>query len=128
MNTQLPFSNSNYSSITFIASPIAKSPSILRTVLSEKGLVLERAKGTAIPIMKTNEGNTKSAGLSPSQAGCFIHQGGLGPLQSTIIIPIIVRPRKMSNEFSLCLSVLIGVVEREVTVLLTPGESLSSRF
>ena len=108
MRKNLPYPKSKFSSIRFITNPIAKSPSILRTVLSEKGLFLERAKGTAIPIMKTNEGNTKSAGLSPSQEGCFIHQGASFPLQSTIIIPIIVRPRKMSNEFNLCFSVLIG--------------------
>ena len=91
-------------------SPIAKRPMILPILLKENGFVLDIAKGTAISMMNTKEGNTKSAGLSPSQFGCFIHHGASGPLQSTIIIPTIVSPLKISNEFNLCFSLLTGTI------------------
>lgn len=59
------------------------------------------ANGTAIPIINTNEGKTKSAGDMPFQSACLINHGACGPRKSTIIIPIIVRPLKISNELSL---------------------------
>ena len=89
-------------------SPIPIRPNILSTVFIEKGLVLDIANGTAIPIIKTNDGKTKSAGLNPFQLGCFSHQGASFDWQSTNIIPNIVSPRSTSSEFSLCFSVLIG--------------------
>ena len=83
-------------------SPIAKRPMILAILLRENGFVFDKARGTAIPIIKTNEGKMKSAGLSPFHYGCLIHQGASGPGQSTIIIPIIVTPLKVSKEFKRC--------------------------
>jgi hypothetical protein len=45
--------------------PIAKSPTILKKLLSLKGLFLLIASGTAIPIIKRNEGKIRSAGVRP---------------------------------------------------------------
>lgn len=84
--------------------PMTKRPIIRNNVLILRGLVFVIASGTAIPIMKTKDGNIKSAGERPSHAPCLIHQGACGPLKSTIIIPKIVSPLRMSSELSLCFS------------------------
>lgn len=67
-----------------------------------KGLLFDIAKGTARPMINTNEGKIKSAGDKPFQFTCLMNQGASGPLQSTIIMPIIVSPLKISKELSLC--------------------------
>jgi hypothetical protein len=95
--------------------------------LIENGLFLFNANGTAIPIMKTKDGKTKSAGLNPYQEGCLSHQGASFPLQSTMIIPTIVMPRKMSKEFSLCFMGFLGGYYK-TAVLSTGCTSDSSKF
>jgi hypothetical protein len=92
----------NLASARFRNKPIANKPSILPILFNEHGFVFDKANGTAIPMIKINDGNTKSAGLNPSQEGCFIHQAASGPLQSTTIIPNIVKPLTISKEFNLC--------------------------
>jgi hypothetical protein len=49
----------------FKTTPIANKPRILNILLSPNGLDLLIAKGTAIPMINKNEGNMKSAGVTP---------------------------------------------------------------
>lgn len=65
------------------------------------GLFFESDKGTAIPSINKNEGKTKSAGATPFHWACRIIQGLSGPLQSTNVIPTIVKPLKISKAFNL---------------------------
>ncbi len=55
-------------------------------------------------MMNRKEGKIRSAGVKPFHYAWSINHGGYGPELSTRIIPSIVSPLRISNEFNLCLT------------------------
>lgn len=86
----------------FSSIPITKSPIILSKFFNRNGLLGDKESGIAIPIINKNDGNIKSAIVSPFQLGCFSHQGRLSIKLSTMHMPTIVKPRKTSSDSNLC--------------------------